>query len=286
MSVDVALDLALLRQRPLPRVAPDADKTERGDLVIVAGARGLAGAAVLACDAALRAGAGRVTLITAACHADHLSVHLPEVRVLALATLDDAAGLAASVQALPLKSLDVLLEGPGIRDEAAATAVAGALSERWPKALRVFDAAAMASAAGANTVITPHAGEAAHLLRVRRETVEDDPRTHAIELARTSGSHVLLKGADTWLATVDQGVFIHRGANPGLGVSGSGDVLAGILAGLITRGASIEDASLWAVAIHAEIGAELAQASGPIGFLPRDMPEHLPATIRRLAARG
>jgi ADP-dependent NAD(P)H-hydrate dehydratase len=94
---------------------------------------------------------------------------------------------------------------------------------------------------------------------------------------------VALKGARTLIGTPDGKCWEHRGGNSGLGVSGSGDTLAGIIGGLIARGAPLAQAAVWGVALHARAGEALAGKSGPIGYLARDLSAEVPRLMHRLA---
>ncbi|RZJ45611.1 MAG: NAD(P)H-hydrate dehydratase, partial [Brevundimonas sp.] len=141
-----------------------------------------------------------------------------------------------------------------------------------------------ASAAAGRTVLTPHAGEMAALLGRNKEAVRADPLDAARQAAALFQSVVVMKGATTFVVTPDGAAWRHDGGVAGLGTSGSGDVLAGAVGGLLARGAAPLAAALWGVALHAQAGADLAAAGAPLGFLARELPDRLPVVLARLCA--
>jgi hydroxyethylthiazole kinase-like uncharacterized protein yjeF len=165
-------------------------------------------------------------------------------------------------------------------DEEAATAVACALIERAGTAAFVLDAGALPRLApqadatrslGGRLVITPHAGEMAKLCGCERQTIQDDPLNAARKVSRELGAVVALKGADTYIVTPDGDAFLHAAGAVGLATSGSGDVLAGIIGGLLARGADPLTATLRGVCIHGAAGARLTRDIGTVGFLAREL---------------
>ena len=289
----VPIDRALLRRWPLPAPGPDVDKDGRGRVLLVAGSRELPGAALLAGEAALRAGCGKLCVATARCVATGLALALPEARVVGLPETA-AGGLApegAEALAAVAGEADVLLIGPGLRDPAALGAFLQTLLRALPPATPVvLDALAIevaprhADAARHRLLLTPHAGEMATLLRVDKDAVLADPAACARDAARALGAQLLLKGARSHLAAPDGRAWRHDGPPeglPGLACSGSGDVLAGLIAGLAARGASPEQAAAWGVALHAMAARRLARRVGPIGYLARELAAEVPALMRR-----
>jgi hydroxyethylthiazole kinase-like uncharacterized protein yjeF len=125
-------------------------------------------------------------------------------------------------------------------------------------------------------ILTPHAGEMASLLGIELEAVEGDRVLVARTFARDSGAIVVLKGADTCIAAPDGRAWLHTGGSIGLGTSGSGDVLGGVIAGLVARGASAEQAAVWGVALHGRAGARLSKRHATVGFLAREIAWELP----------
>lgn len=274
----IAVDAALLRRWSLPQPGDGAGKDGRGRVLVVAGSASTPGSALLAVDAAIRAGAGRVTLATEPELALAIGLAAPEARVIALAELGPRDCEA-----------DCVLIGPGLRDSPS-------LVKRVLRACRggktILDAGAMnvltaaPSRRAADRLITPHPGELAHLGLGSRGAIEADPESFARRAARRWNVTVALKGATTVIVDPQGRCWRHRGGNPGLGVSGSGDVLAGLIAGLAARGASLEQAAAWGVALHARAGERLARSIGPLGYFARELAGEVPRLLGTLARRG
>jgi NAD(P)H-hydrate repair Nnr-like enzyme with NAD(P)H-hydrate dehydratase domain len=131
-------------------------------------------------------------------------------------------------------------------------------------------------------VLTPHAGEMAHLTGALKEDLQEAPQSCACRHAAAWHAVLALKGATTCVAAPDGRCWTHRSQAPGLGTSGSGDVLAGLIAGLAARGCPPEQAAVWGVALHARAGAALAARQGTLGFLARELPAEVPALMDRL----
>jgi NAD(P)H-hydrate repair Nnr-like enzyme with NAD(P)H-hydrate dehydratase domain len=123
----------------------------------------------------------------------------------------------------------------------------------------------------------------AHLTGITKEEVCADPERHAREAASRWNAVVVLKGATTYIATPDGDCWCHVGGQPGLGTSGSGDVLAGIIVGLAARGATLAQAAVWGIALHARAGLALAERLGSIGYLARELPAEIPMLLDKLA---
>lgn len=290
MSDVIALDRALLGRFPLPCHPEDGDKEDRGRLLVVAGSRELPGAALLAGIASMRAGAGKLQIATAASVASALGVAMPEARVVACAETEKGClapeavprllCLAEDAQATlvgcgleygpPLDlMLDALLgsglETPLVLD----AAVLGCLAER-SEALRAWKGGA---------VLLPHSREMARLLECEAGEVEADPLAAVRRAAETYGAVALVKGEYSHIAAPDGRAFRFKGGGVGLATSGSGDVLAGIVAGLCARGADALTATLWGVWLHGEAGRLLTQRVGRVGFLARELPDLVPGLM-------
>jgi hydroxyethylthiazole kinase-like uncharacterized protein yjeF len=155
----------------------------------------------------------------------------------------------------------------------------------------VLDASAIAAApslAGFDrpALLTPHAGEMAHLTGVSKEQIMAEPQRHAQRLARELNVVVALKGACTIIAAPDGRCWRHAKAVPGLATSGSGDVLAGIVAGLMARGAEPAQAAAWAVWLHSRAASTLQRRLGPLGYLARELAAEVPGLLRGLMPPG
>ena len=132
-------------------------------------------------------------------------------------------------------------------------------------------------------LLTPHAGEMAHTTGAAKEDIVADPHQAARRAAQRWNAVVALKGALTVIAAPGGTLWQQHGGNVGLAISGSGDTLAGIIAGLAARGASLEQAAIWGVALHAAAGDQLAMRFGTLGYLAREIPAEIPALLRTLA---
>ncbi|MFO1169288.1 MAG: NAD(P)H-hydrate dehydratase, partial [Rhodoblastus sp.] len=266
---------------PVPRI--DAHKYARGHALVVSGGLSSTGAARLAARGALRAGAGLVTL---ASPGDALAVNAAALTAVMVRSSDGPAGLAA-ILADARKNAVVLGPGLGV-GEATCALVETALASGEAKRACVLDADALTSFAGAPerlfaaigkangpVVLTPHAGEFARLFGCGEGSKLERTR----EAAKTSGAIVLFKGPDTVVAAPDGRATIASNAPAWLATAGSGDVLAGMICGLLAQGAPALEAASAAVWMH----GEAANVFGP-GLIAEDIPESLPKVWRALLA--
>lgn len=289
------VDRALLKRLPLPRLDAEGDKNARGRILVVGGSARVPGAVLLAGVAALRAGAGKLQMATIASAAVPLGIAVPESLVIALdaSRTGEIAGTRAARALREFASAtDAVLIGPGMLSERAAhVVIASVVRHLGESATLVLDAAAIAALRtddsllaplGGRAVVTPHAGEMATLLDVDIEEVESSPAAFALAASAKFDSVVALKGAESWIASPDGQLFHYEGGSIGLATSGSGDTLAGIVAGLCARGASALTACSWAVFLHGAAGARLAKRVAPVGFLARELLDELPPLLRAL----
>ncbi len=292
MTPLVNLNRATLDALPLPALDGAGDKEVRGRVVVVAGSDEIPGAAILAAVSALRAGAGKLVIATHPSVAVQIGVAVPEARAIALHRSDTGglAPAAASALRQAVQKADAVLIGPGLTDgddvARLAHTVLGWCADAARRPHVVLDAAAMAAAldrdASLPVLLTPHAGEMAHLSGVDKQTVLDESERVARDAAQRWAAVVALKGAVTHIGAPDGRCWRHEAHNPGLAMSGSGDTLAGMMIGLAARGATLEQAAAWAVVLHAQAGASLLARHGGIGFLARELPDQIP---RLLGAR-
>lgn len=296
-DVDTTLvSTAALRDWPLPMPSMDGDKAQRGHVLIIGGSREMPGAVILAACAALRAGAGKLTIITGSSIAQLVALAIPESRVIAWTETPSGGIVLPPAEAFAelAEKVDAVLIGPGMQDEPAICSVVRALLPLLRDTRVILDACAMGVVRDAPTclhgvdthvLLTPHAGEMAHLCGISKEAVAADPRTAATRAAQRWNAVVALKGATTFIAAPGGRVWRHDGGNVGLAISGSGDTLAGIIAGLAARGAELEQAGAWGVALHARAGDQLAARTGPLGFLARDIAAEVPMLMHALTPR-
>jgi ADP-dependent NAD(P)H-hydrate dehydratase len=278
------LTARLLRGMPLPD--PDGGKEQRGRVLVIGGSGRVPGAALLAGTAALRAGAGKLQVATAEAVAPGLAMALPEALVFGLPA--DAQGeIARGSTALDtaLGGCDAVLLGAGMSPSPATAKLRQRVIEHAQGTL-VIDAGALApelrAPPGAPFVLTPHAGEMAKLAGMDKARVQREPQELALAFARRTRSVLVLKGATTHIAAPDGRLWIHPGGCRGLGTSGSGDVLAGVIAGLAARCGDAVQAALWGVFVHAEAGRMLEASVGALGFLAREIVGPVPGILDRL----
>jgi ADP-dependent NAD(P)H-hydrate dehydratase len=277
----------VLRAWPLP--VPTGGKYARGTILVLAGSSEVPGAVVLAAEGSLRAGAGRLQVATAGSVATTVAAALPEALVRALPQTEGgaiSAGAADRVQALVEGAAAVLI-GPGLQDAEQARGLVERLLPHVRGQL-ALDALALAAVTAdpsclhhleGRAVLTPNPTELALTLDVEQDEVEADPAGAALELARRAQAVVGLGGATSWIAAPDGRLWEDESGHAGLGVSGSGDVRAGVTAGLLARGAEPAQAAVWGSYLHGRAGERLASTVGRLGFLAREVPAEIPQVI-------
>jgi ADP-dependent NAD(P)H-hydrate dehydratase len=261
---------ALLREWGLPE--PGSSKKSRGRVIVVGGSRRSPGAVLLAGEAALRVGAGRLGLVVPGSVDAQLSVTMPEAAIFALP--DDAdEPLTGSVRD-EVAGADAVLVGPGFDDADATRATLLTVAEAGPPCL-VLDAYGLGvlpsvdrSALPRSLILNPNEEEAARLLD--RE-LGDDRLADLREIAERFDAVVNCYGT---IVDPSGGLWSVAGGGPGLGTSGSGDVLAGAIAGFAARGVPPQRAAVWGSWAHAWAGDRLTERAG-LGFLARQLPEQL-----------
>ncbi|MBA2444246.1 MAG: NAD(P)H-hydrate dehydratase [Nocardioidaceae bacterium] len=282
----------LLRKWPLP--AAEDDKESRGRMVVVGGGSETPGAILLAAEAALRAGGGKLQVVTGSRIAPHLALALPEALVRGIPDRSDGSLDAESAQlVLELASeADVVLIGPGlVGKESVRSLTTSIVTElRVPMVLDALSLAAVTDnhecvhhLAG-NVVLTPNLSELAITLGWSRSQVEDDPAAAALELAKRSQTTVTAGGVRSAIASPEGEVWYDEGGGAGLGVSGSGDVKAGVVAGLLARRATPSQAAVWGTYLHGRAGDRLAADVGKLGYLAREVPAQIPRVLAELEA--
>lgn len=281
---------ALLRELPLPE--PGADKNANGRLLVVGGSVRSPGAVRLSGEAALRSGAGKVSLATVEPVLAGLGPLVPEAALVPLPTdragaidLDEIDQVVAETD-----GADVVLAGPGLMDPEHAVALLTRLV-RDLDAVLVVDGLASAFLTedpdglhhlGGRAVLTANPVELARTAHLAVEDVERDPVAAAVRVARECRVVVVCGGTAKHIATPEGETWLVEGGSRGLAASGSGDVHAGIVAGLLARGADPVRAAIWGAYIHARCGERLAASIGTVGFLARELPGEIPAVLREL----
>ncbi|HET6391426.1 MAG TPA: NAD(P)H-hydrate dehydratase [Blastococcus sp.] len=277
----------VLRGRPLPE--PTGGKNARGSILVIGGSTETLGAVLLAAEAAMRAGAGKLQVATVASLAPFAATVLPEALVRGLPETEGGAIApeAADVVRDLAEAADAVLVGPGMADKEATEAFGERLLPHLsgPMALDALGLACVTADdtclhhLGGRVVLTPNPTELAYSLHTDEEAIDADPATATRELAGRARAVVGLGGATSWIAAPDGGLWKDESGNAGLGVSGSGDVRAGITGGLLARGADPEQAALWAAYLHGRCGERLASSVGRLGFLAREIPAEIPKAL-------
>ncbi|WP_137390503.1 NAD(P)H-hydrate dehydratase [Rhodoligotrophos defluvii] len=268
----------------IPRPDPDGHKYARGHAVVVSGDKWHTGAARLGARAALRVGAGLVSVAGEAAALDVLAAHLTAIMLL------EAGDAEALVAALGDKRRNAVLIGPaaGIdnstRDKVLACLASGAMVVLDADALTVFAQepetlfAAIKARADRGVILTPHEGEFRRVFGDLWDTTRAKTE-RAIAAARRSGAIILLKGPDTVIAAPDGRCAVNTNAPPTLATAGSGDVLAGLILGLCAQHVPAWPAAAMAAWLHGEAAA----AFGP-GLIAEDLPELVPVALAKLMA--
>lgn len=293
----IKIDARLLRRRHLPEVDERDDKEARGRVLVIGGSFEMPGAIILAATAALRAGAGKLQIATARSVAQAVAVAVPEARVFALPETEDgtpgAGGLPLIAQYIA--QARAVLVGPGVCGAREIGRFTKALIPYLTDATLVLDANALNVLAddpellnplNGRAVLTPHATEASEMLGESEGAIKADGAAAALRAAQKFGAVVALKGRETFVAApCAEEVYCNVAGNVGLATSGSGDALAGLIAGLAARGAEPQWAAAWGVHVHALAGDRLARSVGALGFLARELVGEFPALLMRLGGR-
>jgi NAD(P)H-hydrate epimerase len=280
----------------LPERPEAGHKGSFGHVLVVAGSEGKTGAAALAAEAAGRAGAGLVTVACPAGLNDILEVKCTEAMTVPLPDTPArafAAGASARIVALAAER-DVVALGPGIGTHDETVKCVHAAVEAIERPL-VLDADGLNCLAGqgdllrrrpAATVLTPHPGEAARWLDASAAEVNADRVGAARRLAEATGAVVLLKGAASVIAAPDRTPCINPTGGPLLGTGGTGDVLTGLVAGLLAQGVDAFAAAALAAFVQGAAGDRLAARRGEAGALAGEVAAEIPATLEALRQRA
>jgi ADP-dependent NAD(P)H-hydrate dehydratase len=287
MSRDVELlTPTQLRSWPLP--SPDGAKSTRGTVLVIGGSRSTPGAVLLAGVSALRAGAGKLQIATTQSTAVALAIAAPEAMVIGMPETSLGALTAESPDVLTdlVEAADVVLLGPGLFDEDHAEDLLDLVITAAPKNARlVLDAYALRALAKRPEslhgrkpwpVLTPNVDEGAALLG---RTTGDDLDAEAAELAEKLGCVVSMFGH---IADPEGHSWRQEAAGVGLGTSGSGDVAAGLVAGMLARGAPPAQAACWAIHVHAAAGDIQAVQHGRTSYLAREIVDGIAPALAAL----
>jgi ADP-dependent NAD(P)H-hydrate dehydratase / NAD(P)H-hydrate epimerase len=258
---------------PLPRRSRFAHKGNCGHVLIIGGELGYSGAARMAGEAALRVGSGLVSVATRAGHSGLMNLNRPELMCHGVETADQLAALLGKV--------DVVVVGPGLgQSDWAKRLFNAAINAGKPAVVDADGLNLLASApvTKTNWVLTPHPGEGARLLHCSTAELQQDRFAAARSLQSHYGGVVILKGAGTLIASEHRLALSNTG-NPGMASGGMGDVLSGVIAGLLAQGLSLQDAAEQGVYNHGLAADLAAQKEGERGLLASDLMPYLRQSV-------
>lgn len=278
-------------KRLLPSRPKEAHKGSFGHVFLVSGSEGLTGAATLSSLAVLRSGAGMATLAIPKSLNDIMEVKLTEVMTLPLEETEARSlskkALDKILHFLQIRKVEVLAIGPGLSRHPDTVTLVHELVQiaSQPK---VIDADALNAISektelldqlGENSVLTPHLGEMSRLLGCSAKEIEADRINMAQSFAKTHKLNLVLKGAPTVIADPYGNAYLNSTGNPGMATAGMGDVLTGVIAGLLAQGLSPINAAISGVYLHGMAGDIAASQKGEHGIIATDVLEALPSAI-------
>lgn len=259
--------------KTLPRRRRTTHKGQQGHVLLIGGGTGMAGAARLAGEAALRVGSGLVTVATKPENAAAIAANRPEL-------ICRGVTQASELEAL-LERADVVAIGPGLgRDEWAHEMMRGACKCSKPSVLDAdaLNALAEHPRSNSNWILTPHPGEAGRLLGMTASDVQRDRLQTAQRICARYGGVVALKGAGTLVLDCSDLPYICDRGNPGMASPGMGDVLTGVIAGILAQGAGVVASARTGVFVHAMAG-DMAAHRGERGLIASDLFNYLPTCV-------
>jgi len=280
--------------RMLPPRQADSHKGSYGRVLIVAGSTGKTGAAYLSAMAALRSGAGLVTIATPSSCLPTLAGMGAEYMTLPLDEIGERLA-ARAADLITNENADVLAIGPGLGRSPEAAAVVRSAVARTTRPTIIDADAIMAFAENAHPlrrggappiVITPHPGEMAHLTGRSTADVQADRIGAATSFAAASGAVVVLKGHRTLVASPDGRLAINATGNPGMATGGSGDVLTGVIAAWLGQGRDAFDAARLGVYLHGLAGDMAEAREGEVALIAGDIVAHLGLAMKMVTGRG
>jgi len=285
------LDMSLLDPRPA-----QSHKGDYGHLFVLAGSPGKTGAAAMVCSGAMRIGAGLVTLGIPASLNPILEAKLTEAMTAPLPDAGSGYLTADAVERIHqlLEGKTALALGPGISTESPVQEVIAKLIPKTTLPL-VIDADGITALLSrleilkqykGSVILTPHPGEMASLAGITTQEVQADRIGVAKSCAASYNSIVVLKGNRTVIATPDQEIYINPTGNPGMASGGTGDVLTGMIGGLLAQGLSPLEAAKWGVFLHGLAGDLVAQEIGEIPLIASDIIDYLPDALAEVKARA
>lgn len=274
--------------------ANDAHKGSAGHLFIVAGSPGKTGAAAMTAMGAMRAGAGLVTVGVPKSLNPAIEPMILEAMTCPLPENTEGFLSESSFDAIMhnLAGKKCLAIGPGLGTDTSTKKLVVKILRESPLPV-LLDADGLNLIAGETrmlkklkipVILTPHPGEMARLTGKKISQIQKDRISCARDFAAEFNVHVVLKGAGTVIAHPDKEVFINSTGNPGMASGGMGDILSGIIAGFVVQGYTVEEAARIGVYLHGAAGDDIAENSGPFGYLASDLLKSIPVQIGRILA--
>ena len=285
----------LLSEQEASALLPDRPTTGHkgtfGKIGIVGGSDGMAGAPALSGLSALRSGAGLVKVATPALVQPTVAAYSPELLTVGLAGIGQQLVVGDLLVINELMAMaDVMAVGPGLGCSKAAQAIVNKLIEEYPgplvidaDGLNVLENLELLGKRKQPLLLTPHPGEMATLLKMETKEVQADRTGLARAFARRYGVYLILKGAATVIALPDGRVFINTTGNEGMATAGSGDVLTGIIAGLLGQGLAAEKAAILGPYLHGLAGELAGVKLSSFGVVAGDIIKFIPAIFQRLS---
>jgi ADP-dependent NAD(P)H-hydrate dehydratase / NAD(P)H-hydrate epimerase len=276
----------------LPDLPRSGHKGDRGHTLVVAGSVGKTGAALLSARGALRAGAGLVTIASTRDAQQALDAKVIEVMTACYTAGADADEQSYGQLVELSRRMQAVALGPGIPTGPGTQALVRRLAAELPLPLVIdadglnhlgAEAAAVLSGAPAPRILTPHPGEMARLCGLGTAAVQSDRLGVTRRLAAATGAVVVLKGARTVIADPDGTAWINPAADPALGTAGTGDVLTGVITGLLARRMRAAHAAQVGVFVHGESAGEARRALGTGNLVAGDLPEAVARVFERLS---
>ena len=297
MTSSQTINRKLLHKMPLIEYSNDASKADYGKLLIVAGSRRLPGPAILSAKAALRSGCGTVRVAAPASICTHIGVAVPELMMIPLPETNDGTVSQKALKILEkqYQSCDAAVVGPGLDENEETNALclqivsacllpllvdAQALVALGKTAAKLRDFGASQDNRVLERVLTPHPGEMKALAGKDVEEIEANREETAQSFARENNVTLVLKGRETLIAAPDGKLFVNTAGTRGMGTAGSGDVLAGVIGGLLAQKMDAPRAAVWGVHLHAKAGELAAEMQGDDGMMASDFLERLPHALK------
>ena len=282
-----SLPVSLIEEREVGNLLPLRErmchKGKNGFIGIIAGSAGMEGAALLAGQGALHAGAGKVAVVTVPKAAAVIAGKVPELMVSSVGDSDFFTSAMAEEVLQKAEAYDVLAIGPGLGRDAETQRFVKEILTRWRKPI-IVDADALYAAAEmeidlarcpGQLILTPHVGEFAHLTGRTAAEAERERIDGAIAFAMDRGVTLVLKGMPTVIATADGFAYVNVTGNPGMATGGMGDTLTGIIAALAGQEMDPEPAAICGVYLHGLSGDLLARET-PVGYTASDVARMVP----------